>query len=178
MDPYGHAVRDEPLVELIEQTHHVHLALARRVVGNEHDAADVVQESYVRAWRALPRFRGDAALSTWLHTIIVNTGRTWLGRRRPTVQLDDAHDPPDARAASDPSHATTVAQLRSELSAALELLPASQRAVVLLKDVHGMSHEQIGRELGISETAAKVRLHRARRELRALLAAPPYAEVA
>lgn len=141
--------------------------LALRLVGNHELAADVAQEAFVRAWRAVPRFRGDARFSTWIHRITVNTA--WTMRRRAfrhaAVPLDEAEatvvDPRSA-----PESAGENIELRAHLRRALASLPEAQRAVVVLKDVYGWSHHEIAEELGITVTAAKVRLHRARRRLR------------
>jgi RNA polymerase sigma-70 factor (ECF subfamily) len=159
----------DTFVALIAQSHRRDLAVARRFVGNEEDAADVVQESYLRAWRALPSFRREAHLSTWLHTIIANTARSWRRRRSPTTTLNDDTDLADGHLAIDPAWHADAAVDRDELRAALVRLPIAQRRVVILKDVDGLSHHEVAERLGITETAAKVRLHRARRQLRLLL---------
>lgn len=163
------AVDHKPLFDLMNQSYARHLSVARRFTSDDHDAADLVQESYIRAWRALPRFRGDAALSTWLHAIIVNTCRTWVMRRRHTVPLDDAHDVADSCATRDPAQVTELTELRDEVRSALQQLLPAQRRIIELKDLRGLSHAEIAAELGITETAAKVRLHRARRALRAIV---------
>ncbi|MCU1462883.1 MAG: polymerase subunit sigma-70 [Acidimicrobiales bacterium] len=154
---------------LIASSHGRDLALARRFVGDEQDAADVVQESYLRAWRALPSFRREAHLSTWLHAIITNTARTWRRRRGPNTPLDEHADVADTNPGADPAWHADVAVDRVRLAAALADLPTGLRRVVILKDVRGLSHLEIAGALGISETAAKVRLHRARRRLREAL---------
>jgi RNA polymerase sigma-70 factor (ECF subfamily) len=140
--------------------------LAVRLVGPDL-APDVTQEALIRAWRAMPRFRGEAALGTWLHRITVNTA--WTLRRRAarheTQQLDEAIvDPSDG-----PERAGELAETRAELGSAINQLTPGQRVVLVLRDVYGWSHAEVGRELGITQTTAKVRLHRARKRLRALL---------
>jgi RNA polymerase sigma-70 factor (ECF subfamily) len=141
--------------------------LARRLVGDPHLAADIAQETLIRAWRALPRFRGDAALSTWLHRITVNTAWTHKKRaRRHLVEsIDEAAEIADTRGAGTPEIAGELLELRGRLRSALYELPASQRQVVILKDVYGWSHAEIASSMDISVTAAKVRLHRARARL-------------
>lgn len=140
--------------------------LAVRLVGPDL-APDVTQESLIRAWRAMPRFRGDAALGTWLHRITVNTA--WTMRRRAgrheAGQLEDTIADPGRG----PEHAGVMVGVRADLRDALERLTPGQRAVVVLRDIYGWSHAEIGRELGITQTTAKVRLHRARRRLREIL---------
>jgi RNA polymerase sigma-70 factor (ECF subfamily) len=141
--------------------------LARRLVGDPHLAADIAQETLIRAWRALPRFRGDAALSTWLHRITVNTAWTHKKRaRRHLVEsIDEAAEIADTPGAGTPEIAGELLELRGRLRSALYELPASQRQVVILKDVYGWSHAEIASSMDISVTAAKVRLHRARARL-------------
>ena len=142
--------------------------LAYRLTGNEEDAQDVVQEAYLRAWRGMKRYRGDAAFTTWLYRITANCASTHLGRRsrdRHDTLGDDpafADDRPDA----DPQARLAASSDRDRLNAALQGLSPDMRSVVVLRDVYDLPHEAIAAELGISEGAAKVRLHRARRKLR------------
>jgi RNA polymerase sigma-70 factor (ECF subfamily) len=141
--------------------------LARRLVGDPHLAADIAQEALVRAWRALPRFRGDSQLSTWLHRITVNTAWTQKDRlrRHASTPLEDHYDIPALPGPDDPETAGELMELRSTLRVALDRLPEGQRQVVVMKDVYGWSHGEIAESMGISVTAAKVRLHRARARL-------------
>jgi RNA polymerase sigma-70 factor (ECF subfamily) len=156
---------------LVRATHTDVYTLAYRMVGNEEDARDVVQESYLRAYRGLRRFRGDAQFSTWLYRITANCASTHLTRRyrhRHDELIDDAPYV-DSNADIDPAAQADAALLRDRLDEALHQLPARLRAVVVLRDVYDLPHEAIATELGISESAAKVRLHRARRKLRELV---------
>ncbi len=141
--------------------------LALRLVGDPHLASDIAQETLIRAWRALPKFRGDAALSTWLHRITVNTA--WTHKRRAKKHagpsIDDYTETPALPGADHPEVAGEIQELRGRLQRALTKLPASHRQVVILKDVYGWSHAEIAEAMGISVTAAKVRLHRARARL-------------
>jgi RNA polymerase sigma-70 factor (ECF subfamily) len=132
--------------ELVRRTYVDTYTLAVRLTGNEEDARDVVQEAYLRAWKGIHRFRGDAAFTTWLYRITANASYTLVERRRRrrTTRL-------------------------GELSVALDQLPATLRTLVILKDVYGLSHDAIADELDISIAAAKVRLHRGRKRLRELL---------
>jgi RNA polymerase sigma-70 factor (ECF subfamily) len=130
------------------------------------DRAAVVQETYLRAYKGIGKFRGDAQISTWLYRITANCAATQLGRRqrhRHEELLDDAPYV-DASPERDPSAQVEVAELRDRLAGALEDLPPRLRSVIVLRD--DLPHEAIAAELGISESAAKVRLHRARRRLR------------
>jgi RNA polymerase sigma-70 factor (ECF subfamily) len=149
-------------------------ALALRLVGDEDDARDVLQETYLRAFRSLRKFRGDSAFGTWLHRITVNCSATLVAKRRRTahVELDDDIEVPETRSERDPETAAGTADERERLVEALAGLPDQMRMVVVLKDVYDLPHEAIARELGISQTAAKVRLHRARRRLREQLFPP------
>lgn len=147
--------------ELVRETHRGVFSLVYRIVGNQDDAADVTQDAYIRAWRGLRTFRGDAEFSTWLHRIAANTALTFLkrrGRSGPVISPDDMPEVPivdgsDQRADAD------------VLDRALATLPEAQRAVVVLKDVYGWSCEEIGQQMGATEGAVKVRLFRARRKL-------------
>ena len=176
--------------ELVRLTYAATYTLAYRLTGDEDDARDVVQEAYLRAYRGLKRFRGDAQFSTWLYRITANCAATHLGRRarHRHDELDDtlpvADDRPDhdpqlradaedlhgrlqAALAALPDRLRAVVVLRDDrLTDALRQLPPRLRAVVVLRDVYDLTHEDIAAELGISESAAKVRLHRARHKLR------------
>src|SRR5690606_30714965 len=135
---------------------------------DEDDARDVVQEAYLRAYRGLQRFRGDAQFSTWMYRITANCAATHLGRRsrHRHDELDEAAAVVDADPDHDPQLRVDAGDLRGRLRVALEALPPRLRAVVVLRDVYDLPHEAIAAELGISESAAKVRLHRARKKLR------------
>jgi RNA polymerase sigma-70 factor (ECF subfamily) len=142
--------------------------LALRLTGDEEDARDVTQEAYLRAYKGLHRFRGDAQFSTWMYRITANCASTLLAgrRRRRHDELPDDMPLADQHPDNDPVAMAEAGMLRSRVSEALEELPPKLRAVVVLRDVYDLSHEAIAEELGISEAAAKVRLHRARRKLR------------
>jgi RNA polymerase sigma-70 factor (ECF subfamily) len=157
--------------ELVAVTSPAVYALALRLVGNEHDAADVVQETYLRAFRSIDRFRGDAAVTTWLYRIAANcssTHRSHRARRRHS-SLDEAMAVVDTERTRDPESRVDASVERAALNGAIASLPASLRAVVVLRDVYDLPHAAIATELGISRAAAKVRLHRGRRQLRELL---------
>jgi RNA polymerase sigma-70 factor (ECF subfamily) len=156
--------------ELVAQHQHEVFTLAVRLMRDRDLAADVSQDAFVRAWRAMPKFRGDAKFSTWMHRITVNTA--WTHRsKHARVRID----PLESMAAEpesstlDPVRAGEAASASPKIEEALMRLSPSTRAVVVLKDVYGWSHSEIGDHLEISVTAAKVRLHRGRKELRQLL---------
>ena len=142
-------------------------ALAFRLLGDAPRTDDVLQEAYVKAFRSLDRFRGDASLGTWLYRITYNACLDELRRGRPVVPLEEAS--PHAAVSSDPA-GTAVA--RRDLAAALAQLPADQRAAVVLVDAEGMDYAEAAEVLGIPKGTVASRLHRAHATLRRLLAAP------
>jgi RNA polymerase sigma-70 factor (ECF subfamily) len=154
--------------DLVRATYADTYTLAYRLTGDEEDARDVAQEAYLRAYRGLKRFRGDAQFSTWMYRITANCAATQLGRRtrHRHEELDDDTPVVDVRPDVDPQASADAGALRDRLQDALLELPPRLRTVVLLRDVYDLPHEAIAAELGISESAAKVRLHRARRKLR------------
>ena len=157
----------EAFDELVRLTHRDAFGLAFRLTGNEEDASDVVQDAYLRAYRSISRFRGDARFSTWLYRIVANCASTFnsrKGRQRTEVLFDD--DVVEALPDRDPEQAVEATALRQALDAAIHDLPPRLRSVIVLRDVYDLPHEAIADELGISVSAAKVRLHRARRRLR------------
>ena len=154
--------------ELVRATYHDTYTLAHRICGNEEDARDVTQDAYLRAFRSIKRFRGDAQVSTWLYRITANCAATQLekqGRQRHD-ELTEELPVADDRPAVDPQAEAERGANREVLEDALRSLPPAQRAVVVLRDVYDLPHAEIAEELGITESAAKVRLHRARRKLR------------
>lgn len=144
--------------------------LAVRLVG-PNLAGDVTQEALIRAWRAMPRFRGDAALATWLHRITVNTAWTMRKRaaRHEAQQLDETVYEHAVDRSAGPEKAGEMIEVRADLRTAIEQLSPGQRAVLVLRDVYGWTHAEVARELGITHTTAKVRLHRARKRVRTLM---------
>jgi RNA polymerase sigma-70 factor, ECF subfamily len=158
----------EAFDEIVKVTYADTYTLALRLTGNEEDARDVVQEAYLRAYKGLAKFRGDAQFSTWLYRITANCAATALGKRKRHrhEDIDDQLALSDDNPDIDPEERADASLLRDRVSAALAHLPPKLRAVVVLRDVYDLPHEQIAEELGISESAAKVRLHRARHQLR------------
>jgi len=158
----------EAFDELVRVTHRDAFGLALRLTGDEEDARDVVQDAYLRAFKGLKRFRGDARFGTWLYRIVANCSSTHMARRQRHRHDELTVDAPvvDTRADHDPALRGEAVELRGELDEAIRDLPPRLRAVVVLRDVYDLPHEAIASELDISVTAAKVRLHRARRRLR------------
>ena len=157
--------------DLVAMTYRANYTLALRLTGNEEDARDVTQEAYLRAYRSIGSFRGDAHFSTWMHRITANCASTHLGRRwrhrHDTLAIAD--EVMDLRPDSDPNACVEALELRGRVADALSQLPPKLRAVVVLRDIYELPHDEVAEELGISPTAAKVRLHRARNQLRSML---------
>jgi RNA polymerase sigma-70 factor (ECF subfamily) len=139
----------------------------RRFGFGSDQLGDLVQQTFLQLHRARHDFRADSELRPWLMTIAFNLSREELRRkrRRPETQLDSAADAAQPRAVDDQSRA----ELRRDLSRALELLPIDQQEVVRLHFVEGLSFEEIGEKLGASAGAVRVRAHRGYTALRNLL---------
>jgi RNA polymerase sigma-70 factor, ECF subfamily len=141
-------------------------ALAYRLLGDRDRMDDALQEAYVKAFRALPRFRGESRLGTWLYRIAYNACMDELERSRRVVQLplDGVMERPQAGAGPG-----EVAALRGDLAQALAALPVEERAAVLLVDAQGFDYRSAGHVLGVAEGTVASRLSRARAALRAAL---------
>ena len=142
-------------------------ALARRMVGDEREAREVVQDIFVRAWERLASFRGESTLGTWLHRLAVNVVlETLRSARRDANRFTD-----DDVAAEPISGPTSDARLdaRMDIDAALARLPAGARTVFVLHDIEGYSHEEIATITGLAPGTARAQLWRARRRLMRLL---------
>jgi RNA polymerase sigma-70 factor (ECF subfamily) len=133
----------------------------RMVAGSDADAEDVVQETWIRAMERIDGFRWEAALGTWLTGIALNVARSLLRRRgRWEGSGDDVPEP--WRPA--PAEAERI-----DLERAISMLPAGYRAVLVLHDVEGFTHEEIGEQLGIAPGTSKSQLCHARRAVRRML---------
>lgn len=139
-------------------------AVVRRIAGDDETAQDYAQEAWIRAVRALPSFRGDARFSTWLHRIAVNSALQAL-RRSQTRQKREAPFPADVPVG--PRGGDTLLQRR--LERALDALPDGMRQVLILHDVEGYTHEEIGGALGVAPGTSKSQLFKARAKMRELL---------
>ena len=143
--------------------------LSYRMTGEEDLARECTQEAFIRAFERLHQFRGDAALSTWLHSITVSVTLNALRKLKRTrgreveldVELDAAHSARPRRAEPD---------LKERLHAAIDGLPDIYRTVFVMHDVEGYTHEEIGDTLAVATGTSKARLFRARRMLREELA--------
>ena len=146
-------------------------SLAYKLTGNREMANDVAQESFIRAWKAIEKFRGDSTFSTWIYRITVNTAWTLRkkAKKHNTLNIDDTYEPIVIDEKKDPELIAINSDLSSVLVSALGKLPLEQRIIVELKNIEGRSHKEIADYLDISVTAAKVRLHRAHQKLRLIL---------
>ncbi len=161
--------------ELVNRTEGRTYNLLLRMMGNPDDARELLQETYLSAFRNLKRFKGDSAFSTWIYRIATNHALMRLRKKTPpTVGLDELPLPRQEeireRGVSDwnldPREALLRREVRDILNRAIRELPALYRAVVLLRDVEELSTAETAKILGITEGAVKTRLHRARIHLR------------
>ena len=157
---------DEAFERLVEATYSDIFMLAARLTRNHHDALDVVQEAYFRAYRGLIDFRSEARFSTWLHRITVNCANTLLARRSRYRYDQIQQDFVDLNGDYYPERRLDDTEISADVQNALDDLPPNLRAVVVLSDVFDLAHAEIAKQLGISATAVKVRLHRARKRMR------------
>jgi RNA polymerase sigma-70 factor (ECF subfamily) len=136
-------------------------AVARAIVATHEDAEDAVQEGFLHAYRALDRFRPEQAFGAWLHRIVANAALD-IGRRRRVRDADELTDTV-ASPFRDPAESD---ELKRRLHAGLQRLTHRQRTVIVLHDVEGFRHAEIGEMLGIPEGTARSDLHHARHILR------------
>ena len=151
-------------------------ALAYRTIGREEDARDVCQETFLRAFRALPGFRGQAKFSSWLYRIALNLCRDWVRRERraPVVQAPEGVDLMELAAEAEPSESIEDLVARKDLSRAVEramtLLPEEQRTAIVLKEYHGLTFQEIADLVGCPLSTVKTRLYQGLTVLRRELA--------
>ena len=140
-------------------------ALAYRVIGREEEARDVCQEAFLRAYRALPGFKGQAKFSSWLYRITLNLCRDWIRkqRRQPVSQFPEDADIDEMTAAAGPVESIEDLVARRELSAVVEAamshLPEEQRTAIVLKEYHGMTFQEIADLQGCPLSTVKTRLY-------------------
>ena len=140
-------------------------ALAYRVIGREEDARDVAQETFLRAFRALSGFKGQAKFSSWLYRIALNLCRDWIRRQRraPVSQFPEDIDILEAAAATEPVESIEDLVARRELSAVVEeamaKLPDEQRTAIILKEYHGLTFQEIADLLDCPLSTVKTRLY-------------------
>jgi RNA polymerase sigma-70 factor, ECF subfamily len=141
-------------------------ALAYRTLGREEDARDVVQEAFLRAYRGLRGFKGQAKFSSWLYRITLNLCRDWIRRERraPVVTLPEGTDPVDlADDRASPAESVEELVARREMSRAVARamaeLPEEQRSAILLKEYHGLTFQEIADMLDCPLSTVKTRLY-------------------
>ncbi len=149
--------------------------LAVKILGNPQDAEDVLQETFIKAYRYLPDFNGRSRLSTWLYRIATNEALMLIRRRKPdAVSIDEPRDGDEQDQeplqivdwCCMPEQEMLSSESREYLDQAIETLPTSLRVVFVLRDIEGLSTLETGEVLNLSETAVKTRLSRARLRLR------------
>jgi RNA polymerase sigma-70 factor (ECF subfamily) len=150
-------------------------ALAYRTIGREEDARDVCQETFLRAFRALPGFRGQSKFSSWLYRIALNLCRDWARRERrtPVAQPPENVDLMDLAVANEPSESIEDLVARRDLMRTVEAvmadLPEEQRTAIILKEYHGLTFQEIADLVGCPLSTVKTRLYQGltvvRREL-------------
>ena len=173
---------DDQAFETLVRSYSTRLfSVARRIVGSDEDARDVVQDAFLSAFRAVGSFHGDARLSTWLHRIVVNTALMKLRtrKRHPEESIEpllpgfqgDGHFSERLQDWTEPVDQTlSRAETRALVRHRINELPESFRTVLLLRDIEGLSTEETAKVLETTVNAVKIRLHRARQALRTLLA--------
>ena len=166
----------EAFARLVDATSGHIYRVALQIVGDEQDAEDVLQETYIKAFRALPEFEGRSSLSTWLYRIAVNEALMHVRRRKPQPVSIDESDPFDAEAESEgmeivdfcclPEGEFLTNETRAFLDQAVANLPENLRVVFVMRDLEGFSIQDTAEALGLSENNVKTRLLRARLHLR------------
>jgi RNA polymerase sigma-70 factor, ECF subfamily len=132
--------------------------VALRMLASDADAQDVTQETLMRAWQALGRFRGDSAVGTWLYRIVMRRSLDLLAARRRTATLDERQPAPRG----DPAVATEQRHRFAAVARELAALPPDQRAALVLREFEGLPYEEIAQVLDATLPAVKGRIHRAR----------------
>lgn len=165
--------------ELFDRYHSMVFHLTCRILGDREEALDVSQEVFLTVYRKLHRFRGDSSLKTWIYRIAINRAsnrcRWWSRlRRRGTVSLDDHLSRDSGRGLSDtleavgksPEQILLLEEERSQIEQALLKLPLQQRIAVVMRDIEGMSYDEIAESMQVSLGTVKSRIARGREELK------------
>jgi RNA polymerase sigma-70 factor, ECF subfamily len=160
--------------ELVAEHQRMVYQLAFHLLGNRDEALDLSQDVFLRVFRTLPHFRGHSQLRTWIYRIVVNQARNrqrwWRRRHRASqVSLDrhlETHAEPSGNPQVAPDNVLAQKRLASQLRRALDALPFDQRSVIVLREIDGLSYDEIAFSLGVTLGTVKSRLTRARRALR------------
>ncbi|MDO4740748.1 MAG: sigma-70 family RNA polymerase sigma factor [Eubacteriales bacterium] len=152
-------------------------SVALRMCGNREDAQDCVQEAMLRIYRALDRFKGQSSFSTWIYRITMNTCLDELRRRKVRAStsldtlLENGWSPTDET--DTPEHRTIEAERRKALSGAIQSLPEDMRSAIVLREMQGLSYEEISDVLAVNVGTIKSRISRGREKLRQLITSKP-----
>ena len=173
------AARDEDAcAELVTEHQRMVYQLSLNLLGDHNEALDLSQEVFLRVFRTIQSFRGQSALRTWIYRIVVNQARNrqrWWRRRHRAQQVSlDEHlknfgDFPEQTDGASPDRMLWRKELAERIRTALDQLPFDQRTAIVLREIDGLSYEEIGFSLGIAVGTVKSRLARAREALRAQL---------
>lgn len=155
---------------LVLKYEHKIVNLVMRYVRDPEQALDIAQEAFIKAYRALPRFRGDSAFYTWLYRIAVNTAKNYLAaqRRRPTDIELDMQDPEQyglhakLKETDTPEAVALSKELQDTLEHAIEALPDDLRTAIILRELDGMSYEEIAQTMDCPVGTVRSRIFRAR----------------
>ncbi len=168
-DASGAVDLEQQFTEIVEQYSDLAYSVAFRMLRNAEDAEDAVQEAYISAFKALPNFKGQSKLSTWLYRVVVNACLMKIRKEKSRAKYISENTFDDALIfdwKNDPEEAAVNSELRSTLEGGLGLLSPDLRAAVVLRDIQGLSTEEASEVLSISVASLKSRLHRARVLLR------------
>jgi RNA polymerase sigma-70 factor (ECF subfamily) len=173
------AARDEDAcAELVSEHQRMVYQLSLNLLGDHNEALDLSQEVFLRVFRTLHTFRGASQLRTWIYRIVVNQARNrqrWWRRRHKAQQISLDHhlrehgELPEAGNGGSPDRLLGQKQLAERIGAALDHLPFDQKTALVLREIDGLSYEEIGFSLGIAVGTVKSRLARAREALRGQL---------
>jgi RNA polymerase sigma-70 factor (ECF subfamily) len=173
------AARDEEACsELVNEHQRMVYQLSLNLLGDHNEALDLSQEVFLRIFRTIQGFRGQSTLRTWIYRIVVNQARNrqrWWRRRHRSQQISlEEHirnhgDPPELNNGAAPDRMFSQKQLAERIRVALDQLPFDQKTALVLREIDGLSYEEIGFSLGIAVGTVKSRLARAREALRAQL---------
>lgn len=146
--------------------------LALGKTGSHHDAEEITQNAFLKAWQGLPQFQGKAAFSSWLYRLTLNAATDFLrqrGRHTKVVSLSDPDLPPIPDQSPTPEERSAAEADRQALWQAIEALPEQQRTILLLREIDGLSYKEIALALDLEEGTVRSRLSRSRKVLRKLL---------
>lgn len=159
----------DAFAEIVRRYEHRVRSVLFRLLDDQRDVEEATQDCFVQAWRNLDRFRGDAAVFTWLYRIAVNEALARLRRKPlPTTDIDEAPERalPAADASEEPQAAAESGELDEFLARRIRTLEPEYRVPLVLRDVVGLSNEEVAAILDLSVAAAKSRIHRARMRIR------------